>query len=162
MPAGWNASCLLSILWSDKRRCGWKEGVNHLTKHSFMSKTHVAINAGHLPLSEHKGVPPFLLSPFQPTPFGYLTQLHNWGSSCCSWLCDWHLCQLKGWIRSSSLWLPTVLQTHPLMNQPEKKQGFIIWYNSISWIRMEALPHRHLQVPMNPTTTWVRWSQTEA
>lgn len=64
MPTGWNAFCLLRILWSDKRRCGWKDGLNHLTKHSFIHKTHVAINAGYLPLSEHKGVPPFLWVPF--------------------------------------------------------------------------------------------------
>lgn len=60
MPTGWHASCLLSILWSDKRRCGWKEGVNHLTKHSFICKTHVAVSAGHLGLSGNNGVPPFL------------------------------------------------------------------------------------------------------
>lgn len=90
MAAGLNAS-VCSASYEDKRRYGPEEGMNHLTKCSFVCKAHVATNAGHLPLPENSGTPPFLWVPFncvllaiwpsliidtQAVDLGYVTDTH--------------------------------------------------------------------------------------
>lgn len=159
MAAGLNAS-VCSASYEDKRRCGREKGVNHLTKCSFVCKTHVATNAGYLSLPENSGTPPFLWVPFncvllaiwpsliidtQAVDLGYVTDIHASPK-------DESSPMVCGYIQCSKL---TLWWTN-------QKKSRVSCSGKVASPRSKwtSLYHGYLQVPIHPTT-WERWSQTE-
>lgn len=94
-----------------------------------LCRVNVAVNAEQPSSSRKQWSSTESLTPFQASPFGCLTQSHNWDSSCCPWPNNWQPCQSREWIWSHSLWLSVVLWTNPLMKNQKIRRisGRISW-----------------------------------